>query len=471
MKVNKANILLVNASEREAYGKLKPPLQMHMGLAYIASMVRGHNVTILDMARHKHNLNNFIDTVKRGKFDVAGFSVTTPTFMSSLKLAKLLKSYSPDTTVVFGGIHSMMHPEESLLSDCVDLVVAGEGEITFREIIRCVKEKRAFSGVEGIFYKENAVIKKTNPRPLIDDLDTLPFPERESFKNRQYTYPDSLHRHTAPIITSRGCPGACTFCVSHNIFSRRFRARSAKNIVDEIEVLVKKYKTKEIHIWDDNFATDKKRVFNIRDEILKRNIKVKFAFPNGIRADFLNKEIIKALKDMGTYSLAIGVESGSQSVLNRTGKGIKLEKIREIFALAKKMRLETWAFFMIGLLGDNPGTVKRTIAFAKRLDPDIAKFHILKPFPGSKLYDYLSSKRFILTEDYNQFGFHTPPIHRLEKLSPEDILEWQKRAYASFYFRPGKILQQLARIKTLHRFLVNLQAGAGLVKMIRSKNE
>ena len=241
-------------------------------------------------------------------------------------------------------------------------------------------------------------------------------------------------------------------------------------MADEIQLLVDKWKVKEIHIWDDNFTTIKKRVFEIRDEITRRNLKIKIAFPNGIRADFLDTEVLKALKEMGTYSLAIGVESGIQEVLDRIDKGIKLEKVEEIFSLAKKMNFETWAFFMIGLPGDNANAIKQTINFAKKLDPDIAKFHMLKPYPGTIVYDYLYSKNFILTQDYSRYGIHSPPIHRLEDLEPSAMLEWQKRAYISFYFRPKKILQQIHRLKTLNRFILNFQAGAGLLKMLLYRN-
>jgi len=273
------------------------------------------------------------------------------------------------------------------------------------------------------------------------------------------------------MITSRGCPGMCTFCNAHQIFTRVFRARSAKNIVDEVELLVKQTGVKEIHIWDDNFITAKKRVLEVRDEIKNRRLRVKFAFPNGIRADFLTPEIIKALKEMGTYSIAIGVESASPEVLKKARKGISPERIKEAFRLAKEEKIETWAFFIIGLPGENENTVKETIDFAKSVSPDIAKFHILKPYPGTEVYDYLSSKNFILTEDYDQFGIHTPPVHRLERFSPADMLRWQKKAYKNFYFNPKTIFKQILRIKTLNRLKVNFQAGIGLIKMVLFKNK
>lgn len=468
----KFNILLINPAQTAVYEKMKPPIQIHMGLAYIAAALtedKSNNIKIIDIDAEGLRPRDFTKIIKRKHYDIAGITVTTPTFFSSLELAKQIKSYSPHTLIAFGGIHPTIKPHEVINYDCVDMVIKGEGEITFREAISSLRHHRDLSDVNGLVFKKNKKIKETPERPLIKDLDLVPFPARHLFKTQRYTYPDALYRSVAPIMTSRGCSGMCTYCNANKIFSRVFRSRSAKNIVDEVELLVKKRGTKEIHIWDDNFATSRKRIFEIRDEILKRNIKIKFAFPNGIRADFLNEEIMQALKEMGTYSIAIGVESGSKHVLSRARKGIKQEKIEEIFVLAKKMKFETWAFFIIGLPGENAFSIAKTIHFVQKIDPDIAKFHILKPYPGTEVYDYLRSKRYILTEDYNKFGIHTPPIHRLETLMPSDMVEWQKKAYRSFYLRPFKIARQILRIKTFNRFKLNLCAGIGLIRMVFSK--
>lgn len=466
----KLNILLINPPLAAVYGSMKAPTQLNMALAYLASMVEGENVLILDIDAERLTSKDFTAIIKNTKFDIAGFTVTTPTFLPSLQLARLIKEHSRGTRVVFGGVHPTIDPEGVLKHDCVDIVVKGEGEATFKELASCMKNGGDIFSLAGISFRENGTIRSTAGRPLIENLDSIPFPSRHLFKNKNYIYPDSLFKLTAPIITSRGCPGSCTYCNSRNMFGRSFRARGAKNVADEIEQLIKKSGVREFHIWDDNFTTIRKRVFEIKDEILRRGLKAKFAFPNGVRADYLDRPLLKALKDMGTYSLAVGVESGSQDVLDLARKGIKLDRIKEVFRLAKEEKIETWAFFMIGLPGETVETIKQTIAFAKKLDPDIAKFHILKPFPKSEVYEYLHARDFILTEDYNHYGIHTPPIHRLEGLLPAAMLKWQKKAYVSFYFRPTKIPKHILRTRSLNRFLLNLQAAAGLLKMIFKKD-
>ena len=367
--------------------------------------------------------------------------------------------------VVFGGMHPSVVPKETISYADVDFVVKGEGELTMLELIESLNKQGQLGAIKGLLFKKDGDIIENANRELIDDLDSLPFPSRSLFKNISYTYPDALYAECAPIITSRCCPGRCTYCNASSIFGRIFRARSAENIVDEIEYLIRDYCIKEVHIWDDNFVTKKERVFQIRDEILKRNIKIKFAFPNGIRADFLDKEILKALKEMGTYSIAIGVESGSQKVLDMAKKGIRLQKIVNAFELARELHLETWAFFMFGLPGEDTASANETIDFAKRLNPDIAKFHILKPYPGTEVHQYLKENDLLLSYIYDNYGIHTAPVHRLHNLSEAQLLMLQKKAYQDFYFRPGKILQQAMRIKSLNRLRVNLKSALDVAKM------
>jgi len=464
-------IVLINPSQRRIYGKLKPPVQMHMGLAYIAAVLQknNHDVSIIDVDAEGLSKESLANKLKSECPDIAGITVTVPTLSSSLNTANIVKESSPKTKVIFGGMYPSIMPKTCLNNEDVDFVVKGEGEETLVELLSILSQGKEPESVNGILFKTGDKITVNPDRELIKDLDALPFPERKLFKNTSYTYPDSLYAKTAPIITSRGCPGRCTYCNAQSIFGTVFRARSAGNVVDEIVYLQKEFGIKEIHIWDDNFVTKKDRVFAIRDEIKKRGIKVKFAFPNGLRADFLSKEVLIALKSMGTYSIAIGVESGSQKVLDMAKKGITLSRIEDAFSKAKQIGFETWAFFMFGLPGEDLETAQKTIDFAKKLDPDIAKFHILKPYPGTEAYQYMLDNDFLLTYDYDNYGIHTPPIHYLDGLTQKDLFNIQKRAYREFYFRPNKMLRQLLRIRSFNRLKLNILTAVDLLRMILHK--
>ena len=196
------NILLISAPYSHSYGKMKAPVHIHLGLAYIASVLKhsGSNVEIIDMVAEDLNTSDFVKILEQKKYDIAGFTVTTPTFFSSLHLAGQIKRYSPNTLTIFGGIHPTIKPRETMEFDSVDIVVKGEGEITFKEIVETVKSSRDFSTVKGLLYRENGQVKETPARAPLENLDFLPFPERNLFKQKQYTYPDALYKLPMSIL-------------------------------------------------------------------------------------------------------------------------------------------------------------------------------------------------------------------------------------------------------------------------------
>jgi len=462
------NILLIAPSQSKVYGNLQPPDYPPLGLAYLGASLEqeGHFVRVIDIDADRISEEDFINLLSGSDYGLVGITATTPTFNNAINLTRLVKENSNAKTVL-GGIHVTVMPEESIVFDSVDFIVKGEGELTIVELARCLEKKVELKDIRGIIYKQNGDVVENENRPLIRNLDDIPFPARHLFNKHNYNYPDALSKPAMPIITSRGCPESCTYCNSKSIFSHKFRVRGTENILSEIEYLIKKFGAKEIHIWDDNFTTQRNRVFQIRDEIKRRNIKIKFAFPNGLRADYVDEEVLGALKDMGTYSIAFGVESGNQKVLDRVNKNIKLEEIELAFKLAKKIGLETWGFFMIGLPSETADSIKDTIDFAIKLKPDVAKFHILKPFPGSAVYKEFLERGLLLDNDFDHFGIHTPPVHRLETLSPDDLLKWHKRAYRSFYLRPSVIIRQLLRLKSFNRIKLNVSTAFGVLKNMR----
>jgi anaerobic magnesium-protoporphyrin IX monomethyl ester cyclase len=435
-------LLLVNPSQIEIYGKVTAPSYLPLGLAYLGAFARnlGHDVKILDIDAEKRK--KFHDFVIEFNPDYIGFTATTPTFNNAISLIRQARAIS-SAKIILGGIHATIMPEEC--EKYADHVVIGEGELALQQIL------------EG---KADKIVKM----PLIADLDGLPFPIREF--SGKYTYPDALFKACFPIITSRGCIGQCTFCCTKQMYGAKFRYRSPKNVVDEIEYLIKTYNAREIHIWDDCFTLIKKRVFEIRDELKRRGIKVLFAFPNGVRVDYFDDEIASALKDMGTYSVAFGIDSGNQDLLDFAKKNVTLEQSRRAVAIAKKHRFETWGFFMMGLPFETRATIKNTVKFAKELDLDVAKFHILKPFPKSEVYEWLDSRNLIIDRNYSNYGLHTKPVHKLPDLTPKELVYLHKKAYRDFYFRPREILKQLIRLKSWNRITLNVKAAFSIIKQI-----
>jgi len=468
------HILLIQPSQYQGklsllYGKLGAIEQPPMGLAMLAAVLekQGFEASILDIDAQKVSLARILELMDQKQTGLIGLSITTPLFPNAVRLSAAIKAVRPGVKICLGGYHASMMPLSCLEPESIDYVVKGEGERTIVELARAVEAgagAERLRMVNGLYFKEKGKPVANPARELIEDLDSLPFPARHLFEYQRYTYPDTKYSPAFPIFTSRGCPGKCSFCQQHYISGRRHRMRSARNIAEEVELLISDFGAREIHIWDDMFSANKKHIFEIRAEFQKRKIKIPLSFPAGIRVDTADPEVLAALRGMGGYSVAFGVESGVQEILDRCEKGIKLEQVWTAVANAKKAGLETWCFFMLGLPGETRETVQKTIEFAMELDPDVVKFHIFKPFPGSKLFQELKDAGLILEFDFEKYAIHTFPVHRTEQLSAEDIFRAQQTAYRRFYFRPRMILKQFRRLNSLTRVRNNLGVGFRILR-------
>lgn len=465
-------VALVIPSQAHVYGPMRSPSQLHLGVAYVAAAVEDlAEVEVLDDDAMGWDGPAFERRVREGRYDVVGFTAASPTLGRALELARAARRAAPTAWIVFGGYHPTLLPEECLREPCVDVVVIGEGEEALRAIVAARQAGEGWRDIVGTACRlaDGSVERVARPPFPKDRLDGLRFPARHLFPDG-YTYPDARYPRVAPIVTSRGCPGRCTYCNAHDLFDGRCHFRSARSVVDEIEDLVRRQGFEEVHVWDDNFTTKKGRIFEIRDELARRGLRVPIALPGGIRADCVDRELLTALRDMGVYGLAVGVESGDQSVLDEAEKGITLEQVRQAFRWARELGLETWAFFMLGLIGESPDSIRRTIDFALELDPDVAKFHIMKPFPGTSVRRQLRERGLLIHEGYSELGIHLPPVHRLPTLTPDEMVAWQRRAYREFYFSsPARLWKQLRRIRTWHRLKVNLGGGVNLLRLLASR--
>ena len=469
------NILLINPSQENVYGKIGTITQPHIGLAYIGAVLEkeGHCVSLIDMDYDGISYERLGKIISQQSFDIVGITATTPVITSAIRVARTIKMANPSVKVIIGGIHATIMPQMLAKEPAIDFVVRGEGEATIRELVKSIENRTDAENIAGLSYRKDGKIIETPERALIDNLDEIPLPARHLFSKKQYRYPDTLYSPAFAIHTSRGCPGRCTYCQAKNIYGYRVRFRSAESVAEEVEILIKDFKAREIHVWDDNFAANKERIFKIRDEIKRRGISIAFSFTAGIRVDTAcDERVLRAKREMGGYSIAFGIESGNQGILDSIGKGITLDQARQAVSLAKKLGFEVWAFFMLGFPDENEQTMAETIAFAKELNPDVAKFHILKPYPGSKIFEEMKQEGLIDDLNYENYGIHTFPVHHTRRASRATIYEYQKRAYRSFYIRPMIVLKQMLRLRSTNRIFNNLRTALGVLRLIgRGKNK
>jgi anaerobic magnesium-protoporphyrin IX monomethyl ester cyclase len=400
--------------------------------------------------------------------DIVGITANTPQVKQAWRTAQEIKDVLPGTPVVIGGPHPSVLSEESAIRPEIDIVARGEGEAIWVELLDQLEGLKAqnanftakewlapdspINDIFGITFRTNNGKMMVRPEhPAIDDLDTLPWPAYRLFKMEGYTNlqpaTDAIDgARSFSLMTSRGCPYRCTFC-SQSIMPQKWRCRSAKNVADEWEHLVNDLGAQEIGVLDDSANIRVDRLHELADELIHRKINhVPWIFVNGIRGNLATVELLGHLKEAGLKRTAFGVESGDPDILMSIDKRIDHDTIREAFANAKKVGLETIGFFIIGLPGETEETMEKTIQFAIELDPMIANFSMMTPYPGTKVYEIIKRKGRMLVHDWDDYVFFDGKArYEMGEMSAEIVEAKWKESYRRFYLRPSRIIRTLIR--------------------------
>jgi radical SAM superfamily enzyme YgiQ (UPF0313 family) len=380
-------ILLINPPHNSPGWRDVPPL----GLAYLTSVLLRHNhkVKILDMHIPMfEELQMVKHFVKAFEPELIGVTSKTYGFNKTLTVVRKVKQARPEVPIVIGGPHASIM-RDKLLRDIPELsfVVYGEGEYTLLELCNSMDSNLDFDNILGLIWRKGSAIITNPPRPLNNDLDALPFAS-ESFDVFGFDkYYDSSR---ALILTSRGCPYSCIYCSVPEIWGRKFRPRSPKNVVDEIQFLYSRYKTRHFHFVDDNFSFDLIRAKRICDEILERNLPITWDLQNGIRADRVDPELLCKMKRAGCRSVFYGLESANQKILDGLQKALKVDTVKKAVKWSKDCGLKVGVFFVVGSPNETFDTVKQSVGLALALDVE-SVFSILTPYPGTKLWDWVST--------------------------------------------------------------------------------
>ena len=408
--VKQKKILLVNPSCLDARISGEDAGIVPIGLYYIASilMENGFDTKIINLADSKDDsVKTFKKYITIEQPDIIGFSVINPNRWNAMDCAGAARQILPDITIVFGG-PAPTFLADHLLNACpdIDFIVTGEGEITFLELAIKLENERngSFEDINGIVFKKNSNIFKTSPRQPVEVLDSLVHPSKYF-----------VYQHLA---MSRGCPGKCTFCGSPKFWgSSNLRFHSPKWFADEIQTLVKNGIT-HFYISDDTFTMDKQRVIEFCDLIIDRKLTITW---NAIsRVDYIDADILFAMRKAGCNQLSFGVESGSEKIRKTLGKPIKQEKIIAVFSLTTSYGILPRAYFIYGSPGETDKTIQQSIDLLNAIRPLSAIFYMLVIFPGTHLYQSAVNKHLVTDDVWHQ------KIEDLPWFEMDDLLDFTK---------------------------------------------
>lgn len=394
--------------------------RLYLGLAYLGAVLEknGYEILILNgeiffntfkeskeeitinEAEYLKNLSSehyvykkIIDKIKDWNPDIVGISFMTAGSSSAYTLSRLIKGYKPDISLIAGGWHPTILPEEAIKKGLFDYVVRGEGEETIIELVKAIEHKQEIKNILGISYKKNDEIKHNQNRPFIKDLDSIPLPAFHLL----YDYENQKSSCTG-IVTSRGCPFSCTYCASKVMWTQNVRFRSADNVVNEIEYRYEKLGIRSFSFNDDTFTLNSIRVKEICNKII--DLKLKINWHCDTRGDTLNLEILKLMKRAGCNHIYLGLETGSPKILKQIKKNIDPATVKKAVNLARQVNIETTVYFMVGFPNETEEDIEMSINAMHDIKPDNAIWSILTLYPGTEIWN-LALSQGLVTENQN----------------------------------------------------------------------
>lgn len=452
-------ILFINppVTSKERYGQDIGDIGGHqapLGLCCLAAFLEKHGfkVSLIDAEAEQLNHQQIIERINIVRPHVIGLTSTTVAFAKACDLAKDIKSQFFSTPLIIGGPHVSANPKKTLLNEWFDYGVMQEGEMTTLEMLKTLARGGSMEKIQGIVYRNGDEIRCNEPRPYINDLDSLPFPARHLLPDiNRYRPPLGSYLETPVIsmITSRGCPYECIFC-DNNVFGRKTRYHSPAHVVAEVEEVIRRFGAREIAFLDDTFTADQNRIREILSLIQKRRIRIKWSCMT--RADTLTKDLAKEMRSAGCWQVSMGVESGNQDILDFTKKKITLAQIRAAAGWCAATGMYLKGFFMVGHPMDSVATINETIGFAKSLPLDDIVVSIATPVPGTQLAVLAPDYGMLQSDNWSDFSYWKP-VFIPQGLSESILYLKQLQFYAQFYLRGRVILRQVGKIQNASQLI------------------
>ena len=430
---------------------LRPPIDLMYSAA--STEAAGCDCRLVDYPGESKGWPELEQDIREFQPQVMMLSITTPSLPRDLEAAALAKKIDPSILTVAKGAHFNFLDRETLEQyPEVDCVIRGEYEHTAAEI----GSGKPLGEIPGVTWRSpDGSILKNADRPFIDDLDSIPFPARHLIRNELYFRPDTLEAQTT-IVTNRGCPHSCIYCLAPVVSGKKNRYRSTDNVVAEIEECVNRHGIRNFLFGSDRFTQNKKWVIELCQQIIDRKLDIEWA--SNSRVDCIHPEMLGWMKKAGCWIIAYGVESGNQQMLDNMEKKATLDQAREAIRLTREAGIRSSIYLLMGLPWDTPETLEDNVRFAQELQPDFLEIFYTYPFPGTKLRQIAIENGLIRPDQFPEDAYSNPAMAGLY-MSRDELAKWRKKSLRRIYLQPRYILRTLAATRSPREFAQYLKLG------------
>jgi anaerobic magnesium-protoporphyrin IX monomethyl ester cyclase len=471
----KNSIVFVNPplSTEERYGvKTRgggqtPPL----GLTNLAAITRKHGIktAIIDAAALLLDEEQVAREILKQEFTYVGFTAVTISVAHAARVALIVKNAKNSVTTIIGGPHLTAVPHETMkMYPEFDIGVIGEGDYTIVYLLEALEKGKDLSLIDGLIIRVNGGFYVTSPRERIKNLDDLPMPAWDLLPNLAKYYCPPVHTlkriPAGLMVASRGCPGRCTFC-ANVVFGKVMRAYSAEYTFEMIKDLYYTYGIREIQLRDDNFTAYRRRMIELC-EILKRE-KLDLIWTCAGRVDMVDPTLLKSMKEAGCWQVWYGIESGDQSVLDKINKNITIGQIEKAVQMTKESGISPCGFFILGHPTETKKSLEATIKLALKLPLDEAHSGFMTPLPGAEIYHH-AEEYGMFDNDWNKLNGWFP-VFIPHGLTVEELVQYSKKFFWKFYFRPRIVFAYLKKIKSWNHLKFYFSGLVGLLEFLLRK--
>jgi len=433
-----------------------------LGLLLLAAILREKDpsveIKILDTRIFKRDYSKLPDAIKEFNPDLTGIRTVSQNELFMHRVAKEVKEIYPDRPIILGGPHITAAGEKAMSDVNIDIGVYGEGDKTFPLLVERLRNNEDYRDIKGIMYRDNGKIHRNPPQDYVEDLDTLPFPawdliDMEPYFKAMYSPFAPVHfnarRELVSIFTSRGCPYDCSFC--HNIFGKKVRFQSPEKVLYEMKRLYDEFGIRQFDIRDDIFNINKKRAHKICDMIIESGMDINISFPNGLRGDIMDEELILKLRAAGTHHITYALESASPRIQALMRKNIDLDKLKKMIKFTSDQGIIVRLFVILGYPSETKEEMMATSDYVMDPSVDYVNFHVFNPFEGTDAYKAVENSGVDTSRFEGNYDYYRPNFSASAEMTVEEFREIHTLIVHRFFNDSDKIFRAYNKWKTFHK--------------------